>query len=311
MSLEVIMLMGCQASGKSTVSQQYVEQGYVRLNRDTIGGKLADLVGPMTQALQQGKSVILDNTHLTVESRVPFLVAAAAQGAVVKALVMETSIEDCQFNAALRIYQKRGQMLSPDELKKSKDPNIFPTVVLFGFKKKFEPPTVAEGFVSVDKVPFVRTFGPEYVNKALILDYDGTLRRTKSGADYPTESSDIEILPGRSEVLQKYKEAGYRLLGVSNQSGVHKGSLSNGAAKACFEKTNQLLGHEIEYVYCPHQSAPISCYCRKPMSGHGVMFIEKYKLNRNECIMVGDMTTDKTFAARSGFQYVDQGEFFA
>jgi len=26
--------------------------------------------------------------------------------------------------------------------------------------------------------------------------------------------------------------------------------------------------------------------------------------------MVGDMTTDKTFAIRSGFQYMDQADFF-
>jgi hypothetical protein len=46
------------------------------------------------------------------------------------------------------------------------------------------------------------------------------------------------------------------------------------------------------------------------MNGRGVDFIMRHKLNRKECIMVGDMTTDRTFAARSGFQYADQAEFF-
>jgi len=46
------------------------------------------------------------------------------------------------------------------------------------------------------------------------------------------------------------------------------------------------------------------------MPGLVVEFILKHKLNRKECIFVGDMTTDETFAKRAGFQYVDHAEFF-
>jgi phosphoglycolate phosphatase-like HAD superfamily hydrolase len=41
------------------------------------------------------------------------------------------------------------------------------------------------------------------------------------------------------------------------------------------------------------------------------LFIEKYKLLPSECIMVGDMTTDETFAIRSGFKFVHADKFFA
>jgi histidinol phosphatase-like enzyme len=52
------------------------------------------------------------------------------------------------------------------------------------------------------------------------------------------------------------------------------------------------------------------CYCRKPQSALGVYFIEKYKLDPRKCVMVGDQTTDKTFAKRFGMEYVDEKEFF-
>ena len=65
-----------------------------------------------------------------------------------------------------------------------------------------------------------------------------------------------------------------------------------------------------DYKYCPHKAGPTNCYCRKPMPGLGVEFIEKYGLDPSRCIMVGDMTSDKTFAKRCGFQYMDQAEFF-
>lgn len=310
MKQEVVALMGIQASGKTSVSKEYIDKGYISLNRDKIGGSLEKLVPLLTDELSKGHNVLLDNTFGTIKARAPFIKACQDKGVPIRCVHMSTSIEDAQFNAAKRIIEKTGKLLSPEEMKNHKDPNVFPVAVLFAYQKSFEEPTVGEGFSSVEKVKFVRRNDPEYCNKALILDYDGTLRKTKSGQDYPLESGDIEALPGRKETLQKYKDAGYRLLGVSNQSGIGKGKLSNGAAKACFDKTNELVGHDIEYVYCPHGSFPIACYCRKPLPGWGVHFIEKYKLDASKCIFVGDMTSDKTFAKRCGFQYKDQAAFF-
>lgn len=310
MNQEVVMLMGIQASGKTSAAQEYLDKGYVHINRDKMGGKMANLIPLFIKELSAGKSVLLDNTYATVESRKPFIQETQLRKIPIRCLHMATSIEDAQFNAARRILERKGRLLSPEEMKADKDPNIFPVTVLFAYQKSLQVPDIAEGFNSVETLRFVRRKDPEYNNKALILDYDGTLRRTKSGKDYPTETNDIEILSGRVDKLQEYKDNGYLLLGVSNQSGVAKGTLSNGAAKACFEKTNELLGHSIDFVYCPHGSFPIACYCRKPIPGWSAHFMLKYKLDLSQCIFVGDMTSDKTFAKRSGMKYYDQAEFF-
>lgn len=309
-SQQVDMIVGMPASGKSSHAKKFIKDGYVWLNRDTIGGKVSSLVPLLENALFEGKSVVLDNTFPNKESRKPFIDAAHKAGVAIGCWWMKTSMEDAQFNAAFRIVEKYGKLLGPSEFKAVKSPNIFPPVVLFGFAKKFEAPTVDEGFDAVMELPFVRISPDGYTNKALILDYDDTLRTTISGNPYPTDTSDIKILPGRKEKLREYRDAGYVLLGVSNQSGVHTGAMSNGAAKACFDKTNKLLGLNIDYVYCPHQPAPISCYCRKPMCGWAVWFQKKYKLDLSQSIYVGDQTTDKTFAKRSGMKYHDQAEFF-
>jgi HAD superfamily hydrolase (TIGR01662 family) len=207
------------------------------------------------------------------------------------------------------MVRKYGQILQPGEMPK-KDPNCFPAMVLFAYKKSFEKPTRAEGFSSIDVALFERKTPKEYVNKALILDYDGTLRQTKSGDHYPTDIDDIEILPGRREKLQEYVDKGYLLLGVSNQSGVEKGNLTWEEAASYFDRTNELLGHDIDFKFCPHHSFPIRCFCRKPMTGLGVELIETYKLDPSKCIMVGDMKSDNTFANRCGFQYISADEFF-
>lgn len=310
MKNQTIMLVGTPAGGKTTYSQEFIKLGYTHLNRDKIGGSLDKLLPILTEELTKGNNVLLDNTFGPSKARAPFIQICKELGIPIRCIHIDTSIEEAQFNAAQRIILRTGKLLSPEELKNHKDPNIFPVSVLFTYAKVFEEPNISEGFVSIEKFKFIRRTSPEYTNKALILDYDGTLRKTKSGQDYPLESSDVEVLPGRSEILQKYKEAGYQLLGVSNQSGIEKGKLSNQAAKACFDKTNQLLGHDIDYVYCPHGSFPIACYCRKPLPGWAAYFILKHKLDASQCIMVGDMTSDATFAKRAGIKFIHADKFF-
>lgn len=307
----VNVVLGFPASGKSTVTKELIKKGAVVLNRDTEGGTIVSLLPKMEVLLKDGKDIVLDNTFPTIEVRKPFIELAKKYNADISCTLMSTSIEDAQFNVVQRAIGLIGKFPTPEAIKAAKHTNIFPPTVLFKYKKEFQKPTVEEGFSKVEIHKFVRKVNPEFINKAIIVDYDGTLRECVGGNDkYPVNKSQVELKPNRAKVLQAYKDQGYILLGLSNQSGVAKGELSEQTATELFDHTNQLLGLDIEYRFCPHQSAPISCYCRKPMPGVGVEFILKHKLNAKESIFVGDMTTDKTFAQRAGFQYVDQAEFF-
>lgn len=309
------MVVGSPASGKSSFVKNWVEKGYVLINRDTHKGAstLADLIPFYEKAIQNKSDIILDNTFPTIASRKPFVDLAAKYNVPIFCKVMDTSTEDCQINALMRMHERYGKVfLDLESLKEVKgDPNMFPSAALFKYRKEFEMPTENEGFKLVDKISFVRQPWPkDFLNKAVIFDYDDTLRTSTGDKPYPVKLSDIKLLPGRKEMLKKYQDLGYILLGVSNQSGIAKGDLTKEMAIQCFEETNKQLGFKIDYNFCSHRIPPMTCYCRKPQSGLGLHFILKYKLNPKECIMVGDMTSDKTFAKRIGFQYQDQSEFF-
>jgi HAD superfamily hydrolase (TIGR01662 family) len=311
MNNEIIIIMGYNAAGKSTLVQKYVQQGYTRLNRDECGGSIDAVATKAEFLINTGTThkIVLDNTYPSVKSRQHIVNIAKIHNIPIKCVHLTTSFEDAQFNACLRMVKLTGKLLQPDDFKSVKNPNLFPPAAIYHYRKEFENPTMAEGFSVIEEVPFVRVWGPEYINKALILDYDGTLRLSSGKQKYPIELSDINILDGRIEKIREYKKKGYKLLGVSNQSGIAKGVLEEKVI-ACFEETNKRLGFDIEYKYCPHRIPPVSCYCRKPASGLGAYFIEKYKLNPSKCIMVGDMTTDETFAKRCGFEYYDANAFF-
>ena len=312
MSKHVIVLMGINGAGKSTLVQQLVAQGYHRINRDTTGGTLDGQVKIAELQILDGvtKKIVLDNTYPTVESRKTIIKFAKHWQAKISCHWLTTSFEDAQLNACLRMVKKTGKLLSPEEMKASKDPNLFPPVALFNYRKIFEKPTTNEGFDEVIEFPFKRIWPSEYKNKAIILDYDGTLRESLGQYDYPIKLSDIKVNRISTNIIHEFKQRGYLILGASNQSGISKGILSDNDAIDCFKETNRQLNIDVDFMYCPHRIPPVSCYCRKPHPGMGAYFIEKYKLLPSLCVMVGDQTTDETFAERCGFKFIYANDFF-
>jgi HAD superfamily hydrolase (TIGR01662 family) len=310
---EVVLLSGSPAAGKTSRVDTYTRRGYLRLNRDSVGGTLDGLLKPLRKALAEGpRHVVLDNTYPTIKSRSGVVAAARTAGVTVRVEHIDIPRGEAMFNACKRMVERHGRLLGPDEMKiqSRTDPNMFPPAAITRFFQILEPPTLAEGFAGVDMVPFQRR--PTGDRRALILDYDGTLRTTREGAPpFPIVPDDVVVLPGRTEKLQAYVDAGWLLLGVSNQSGIASGALTPEAARACFDRTNDLLGHDIDVRWCPHPAGPIRCWCRKPMPGLGVALIHEFGLDRSACLYVGDMTTDRTFAANVGMPFALADEFFA
>lgn len=188
------------------------------------------------------------------------------------------------YRAALRMYRRWGRFLSPGEMR-------------------------AEGFAIMEAASRDPRPPPPYTNRALILDYDGTLRKNPSGATYPSHPDEVQLLPGRRAVLRRYRDQGWPLLGVSNQSAVSRGETDLAITEACFARTNELLGLEIPVLFCPHPRAG-QCLCRKPMPGHGVQLVEEHRLAPGRCLFVGDRKTDAQFAHNLGFEFRWADEFF-
>lgn len=331
---EIVIIIGIQGAGKSSLVDSYTLNDYVRFNRDEVGGNLESLNRKVEAAINDGVSkIVMDNTYGTKEQRAEVIKLAKKHGFQVKCVWMKTSIEDAQFNVSKRIFQladhdldkerecttlftygrmKPENLLGPDGKKYVSGAGYVPLIALFAYQKSFQKPSKDEGFYEIEEVEFKRWSDAKNHNgKAILLDYDGTLRDTLSGDKFPKKPTDIKILPNRKKVLEQWAGKGYTLLGVSNQSGVEKGEFTYDEAVACFEQTNKLLGIDIDYKFCPHHSFPIRCYCRKPMPGLPVYFIQKYGLDPKQCIFVGDQTTDKTCATRCGMQFQWAKDFFA
>jgi HAD superfamily hydrolase (TIGR01662 family) len=319
---EIVLVAGPPGGGKTSFVKSLVADGYCRINRDHVGGDLgvkSRCYSTLRMAYAAGdRSFVFDNVYATVESRAIIIEEAKKLGLPIRIMWLDTTPEQAQFFAARRQIQRYGRVLTKADYKTigKTDENMFPPAATFAYWKKVVPPTIDEGFDAIDHVPVTVNLGPTYTNKALLLDYDGTLRLTKSGFMYPRTADDVVALHGRAQVLRNYLAQGYILCGVSNQSGLAKEDpndeyyLTEANCRAAFDETNRQLGVDIDYMYAPERAGVPSTFFRKPMPGMAVHFIEKYLLDPAQCIVVGDMKTDETFAARAGMPFKWAHEFF-
>ena len=101
---------------------------------------------------------------------------------------------------------------------------------------------------------------------AVFLDRDGTIVEDPGFLHEPEK---VTLLPGAAEAIRRLNEAGYRVVIVTNQSGIARGRYTVADYEAVQRRLGELLaahGARIDAAYfCPHHpllSGP--CECRKP-----------------------------------------------
>ena len=304
----IVLFVGLQGSTKSSIISELVKMfpNAIVLSRDVLGGSVSDL-----QRHISSKGIyFLDATFLTKASRKPFILLSKKLTIPILCVYLRTTIEDSQIRILHRQWEKYGRLfMSAEDIKQvKKDPNLFPPVVLFKARKELQEPLQNEGFDCFGQIDIQSPLSifSTYPNKALFIDIDGTVRDvSKLTLGYPTQNDEIEIYPSIPDLLQKYQKDGYKIVGISNQSGVAKGILTKQRVEELFRETVRKTGiGDFPIYYCPHRAAPISCYCRKPQMGLFIEAIEKFRIDPKKSIFIGDMKTDETVARRLGIKFI-------
>ena len=135
---------------------------------------------------------------------------------------------------------------------------------------------------------------------AILLDRDGVINRDLG---YVARIADFEFLPGVFAALRALAAGGFRLIVVTNQSGIGRGLYS----PADFQTLNDWMlaqlrgeGVEIAAVYhCPH-APEANCGCRKPAPGLLLEAARAHRLDLARSWLVGDKPSDIEAARRAG-----------
>ena len=137
--------------------------------------------------------------------------------------------------------------------------------------------------------------------RAVFLDRDGVINRPliRDGKPYPpTRVADCEVLPGVGEALGRLHDAGWRLIVVTNQPDVARGTLSRTAVDAIHADLAARLPID-EFRVCDHDDRD-ACTCRKPRPGMLEAAARDGGLNLNASVMVGDRWRDIEAGRRAG-----------
>ena len=248
--------MGLPAAGKSTVAKTLVARGYARLNRDEAGGSLRALVPKIESLIAAGSSrIVLDNTYISRKARAPVIQAAWQTGLAVRGLWLSTGIEDAQVNAVTRMVLEYGRLLSPEEMQEAAktDVSAFGPGVQFRYQRELEMPDTSEGLARVDVLPFARRHNPSATNRAVIVWCDGVLTRSRSGRRTPESPDDLDVIEGRADVLKRFEDDGWYILGLSWQPEIDAKTLTHEQVFDTFARMREVLGVEMDVEYCPHR----------------------------------------------------------
>ena len=137
------------------------------------------------------------------------------------------------------------------------------------------------------------------MNKAVFFDRDGTINVEKH---YLYQIEEFEFREGAVELLKKYRELGYLLILITNQSGIARGYYS----EEDMQKLHEFMQIELRkqnaqfdaIYYCPHhpngkvEKYRMECNCRKPKKGLFEQAIKEWNINAAESIAVGDKERD-------------------
>ena len=129
-------------------------------------------------------------------------------------------------------------------------------------------------------------------SKVAFLDRDGTIIEDKNFLKIPEE---IEFFPGSFEAIKILRKLRYKIVVISNQSGIGRGILTEEMVKKVNDRFMQRLKENDASVdalyFCPHHPED-HCRCRKPETGMIEKAVIELSLDLKDAVVIGDHWVD-------------------
>jgi D-glycero-D-manno-heptose 1,7-bisphosphate phosphatase len=147
------------------------------------------------------------------------------------------------------------------------------------------------------------------LSSAVFVDRDGTIMHD---ADYCSDPKQVQIFPGVTDALRRLKSKGFKLIIITNQSGIGRGLITMEQYRAVEAKVLRELGLDlIETTYfCPDVPGQHSS-CRKPAPGMILQAAREHGVDLSRSFFIGDKEIDaecghnagvRTIRVQTGFQ---------
>ncbi len=143
-----------------------------------------------------------------------------------------------------------------------------------------------------------------FIQKALFLDRDGVINVEK---DYLYKIEDFEFIEGIFELCKYFSEKDYKIIVVTNQSGIARGYYTEKDFQVLtlwmtqeFKNRNIIIEH---VYYCPHHPEITGkCRCRKPEAGMLLNAAKDFNIDLSNSIIIGDKERDIQAGINAGLE---------
>ena len=137
---------------------------------------------------------------------------------------------------------------------------------------------------------------------AVFLDRDGTLMRE---VNYCSDPKQVEIFPGVPEALVRLKQAGYKLIVISNQAGIGRGYFTEAQYRLVeAEVARQVRPAIFDAVYfCPDRP-DLATDRRKPAPGMVFEAQRDFDLDLATSFLIGDKAIDIECGRNAGLRTI-------
>jgi D-glycero-D-manno-heptose 1,7-bisphosphate phosphatase len=149
---------------------------------------------------------------------------------------------------------------------------------------------------------------------AVFIDRDGTLIHD---ADYCSDPKQVQVFQGVLEALRRLKDKNYKLIVITNQSGIGRGFFTIKQYRAVEAELLRQLGDGLidGTYFCP--DAPgVPSKCRKPAPGMILQAARDHDVDLTRSFFIGDKEIDaecgrnagvRTIRVRTGFDTMTDG----
>ncbi|MCY3549427.1 MAG: D-glycero-beta-D-manno-heptose 1,7-bisphosphate 7-phosphatase [Candidatus Poribacteria bacterium] len=131
--------------------------------------------------------------------------------------------------------------------------------------------------------------------KTVFLDRDGVINRNPANKGYVRKWTEFTFIPNARKAIRELTESGYRIIVVTNQSGIGRGLYSEedltDIHTRMLAEINKAGGIVSAVYYCPHHPEA-GCECRKPKPGMLTRAAREHNIKLSDAYLIGDTTTD-------------------
>ena len=140
------------------------------------------------------------------------------------------------------------------------------------------------------------------LSSAVFIDRDGTIMQD---ADYCSDPQQVKIFPRVVEALRRLKSKGFKVIIITNQSGIGRGFFTLEQYRAVEAEVLRQLGDGLidATYFCPDFPGQHSS-CRKPAPGMIVEATREHQIDLARSFLIGDKEIDAECGRNAGLRTI-------